>query len=227
VVTFGFGPEADVRGEVVGLADGACPLLRISGSEPVRIPLAGAHNAANALAAAAVGEVMGCTPEQVRHGLESFQPPHWRSEIFEANGVTVINDAYNANPVSAARALEMLRDWAEERSRRKVAVLGDMLELGGITEQAHRELGERAAAVGVGLLVTVGRFAALTAEGAARAGLPATHIVATASIEEAWEALPGRLEPGDVVLLKGSRRIGLERLAERIREAGAGPAEEA
>jgi UDP-N-acetylmuramoyl-tripeptide--D-alanyl-D-alanine ligase len=226
VVTFGFGPEADIRGELVGLTEGACPLLRISGSEPVRIPLAGAHNAANALAAAAVGEVMGCTPDQVRSGLESFQPPHWRSETFETGGMTVINDAYNANPVSTARALEMLRDWAEGGERRKVAVLGDMLELGGISEQAHRELGERAAAAGVGLLVTVGRYAAVTAEGAARAGLASTLIVPTSSIEHAWEVLQGRLEPGDVILLKGSRRIGLERLAERVREAGVGPAEE-
>jgi len=226
VVTFGFSPEADVRGELVGLAEGARPLLRIGGSPPVRIPLAGAHNAANALAAAAVGEIMGCTPEQVRGGLESFSPPHWRSETFEAGGVTVINDAYNANPVSTARALEMLRDWADGHPHRKVAVLGDMLELGGGAERAHRELGERAAAAGVELLVTVGRHTAGTAEEAARAGLAEAGIVRTATLEEAWEALQGRLEPGDLVLIKGSRRIGLERLADRIREAGNAPAEE-
>ncbi len=227
VVTFGFGPEADVRGEIVELVDGAYPVLRIDGGDQVRLSIAGVHNAANALAAAAVGEAMGCTPEQVLEGLTSFQPPHWRSETFTAAGVTVINDAYNANPVSTARALELLRDWDNGTPHRKVAVLGDMLELGAVAPQAHRELGEKAAGCRVDLLVAVGSYAAETTEGAVRAGLDAARVMTASDAETAWRGLAEHLAEGDLVLLKGSRRMGLERLAERIRVARGDPGEEA
>jgi UDP-N-acetylmuramoyl-tripeptide--D-alanyl-D-alanine ligase len=135
-----------------------------------------------------------------------------------AGGVLLLNDAYNANPVSAEKALEMLRDWSNGARRRRVAVLGDMLELGRVSESAHRSLGEKAAVSGVDYLVAVGEWGGIVAQGAREAGLSDDRIAVGADADEAWGLLEPELKDGDLVLLKGSRRVGLEVLAERITE---------
>jgi UDP-N-acetylmuramoyl-tripeptide--D-alanyl-D-alanine ligase len=136
-------------------------------------------------------------------------------EVFEtAGGVTVVNDAYNANPASMRAALQTLADMAAER--RRIAVLGDMAELGSLTELAHFSLGEYAASLGIDVLVTVGEKARRIAEGAgARAG-SADNVFACEDVDEATELLAGMLASGDVVLIKASRVVGLERIVEGI-----------
>jgi UDP-N-acetylmuramoyl-tripeptide--D-alanyl-D-alanine ligase len=128
-----------------------------------------------------------------------------------AGGVTLVADCYNANPMSMRAAID---DLAETAPARRVAVLGDMLELGPDAPRLHREIGEHAAARGVGLLVTVGPLA-----GEMRAGFPGeSH--ATPDAEAAAELVGGLLGEGDTVLVKGSRGVGLERILERLRAAG-------
>ncbi len=215
--TFGLSKTADVRAEGLELKEGAFPRFRLRGL-PVRLRVPGRHNVYNALAAAAAGLAMGCEPEEVREGLETYRGSAWRGELVRTAGVLLINDAYNANPVSIARALEMLAEWQNGRPRRKVAVLGDMLELGSAAPQAHAEAGRRAAAADVDLLVAVGSHAPELARAAEASGLAAEKIETGPDTDAAWSILQRRLLPGDLVLLKASRGVGLERLVDRFRE---------
>ena len=136
-----------------------------------------------------------------------------RLERIDAGDVTVLNDAYNANPASMAAAAEVL---AESDGRRKVMVLGDMLELGDQAEALHTRMGGRIAAAGADLLITVGPLGRYIAEGGKQGGA-ATQCFD--SIADAKRDLVGLLRPGDVVLLKASRAVGLECLVEPIRAA--------
>jgi UDP-N-acetylmuramoyl-tripeptide--D-alanyl-D-alanine ligase len=134
------------------------------------------------------------------------------------NGITVVNDAYNANPDSMNAALAAF-DLLPGRGRR-AAVLGDMLELGSHAGAAHRRTGEKAAALGLDLLVAVGSHARETAAGAKSGGLDSGRIRVAADAEEAAEALAPWLGPGDLVLLKASRGVGLEKTLHALLDAG-------
>jgi UDP-N-acetylmuramoyl-tripeptide--D-alanyl-D-alanine ligase len=182
----------------------------------VRLPTLGEHNARNALAALAVAKVLGIDWGIATEALEKFQPPKMRlqRQWLDPPGCWVINDAYNANPDSVKAALKTLKALP---AKRKVAVLGEMLELGAFHEQGHREVGEVAAET-VDLLIVVGEGAMAIAEGALAAGMPSERVVRFATLEEAQRAWQEWLRAGDVVLLKASRAIGLERLLEPISE---------
>ena len=216
IITFGLESDAEIKGEIVDFRRGIFPVFRINGGPAIHLEVPGTHNVMNGLAAAAVGEAMGCTPEQVKKGLEAFQGARWRTEIVETEGILVVNDSYNANPVSASAALRILCDFENGSSHRRVAVLGDMLELGETAVQSHQELGEESAGSGIELLVAVGDFASEVIEGAVRAGLPSEMTISSRNVDEAWRELVPRLQQGDLVLVKGSRRVGLEKLVERI-----------
>jgi UDP-N-acetylmuramyl pentapeptide synthase len=136
-----------------------------------------------------------------------------RLQFWEANGVRVLDDAYNANPDSAIAALETLRDLPLQG--RRVAVLGDMGELGAHSEAAHAEVGRRAAELGIGQLFTVGRLSAHTAQAARDAGL--ARVIEFADVESAVSAVRNFLKTGDVVLLKASRAARLERIADTLK----------
>ncbi|MFO7768110.1 MAG: UDP-N-acetylmuramoyl-tripeptide--D-alanyl-D-alanine ligase [bacterium] len=215
-VTFGFSEGADVRPEGLELRGGAFARFLLRG-ERVRLRVPGRHNVHNALAAAAAGFAMGCEPAEVREGLESYRGTAWRGELVRTGGLLVLNDAYNANPVSTARALDLLAEWQNGKPRRKVAVLGDMLELGEAAPEAHAEAGRRAAAAAVDLLVAVGSHAEEMARAAEASGLDAERIETGRDVEGAWSVLQQRLRSGDLVLLKGSRAVGLEQLVDRLR----------
>jgi UDP-N-acetylmuramoyl-tripeptide--D-alanyl-D-alanine ligase len=170
-----------------------------------------AHHQENLLAAVACAQAIGVTPS----GPVDVTFSSLRGERIELAGeVVVVNDCYNANPMSMRAALD---DLAATAPGRRVAVLGDMLELGPDADRFHAEAGEQAAAAGVGLLVTVGPLAARMADGYGAAG--ETHAVAAAP--EAAELVARLLEPGDTVLVKASRGVGLEAVAERLREKDA------
>ena len=136
----------------------------------------------------------------------------WRMEVHDrTDGVRVVNDAYNANPASMAAALKAARWMA--RGRRCIAVLGEMAELGEAAEEEHDRVGEQVARLGIEELVTVGEAARGIARAAVREGMEAEHVREAADADDALTATRSLLRPGDVVLVKASRVVGLERLA--------------
>jgi len=182
------------------------------GDVVIRLRTLGRHQIYNALQATAVGYMQGLDLDEIREGLETMEFPGMRMQEQVLAGIRFVNDCYNANVVSMKAALTMLRETPGRV--RKVAVLGDMLELGGHTGPAHQEIGRLAAQAGVALLVTVGQHARGIAEGALAAGLGAQRVVAVADATEAAATLRWLLRDGDFVLLKGSRGIHLEKVLE-------------
>ena len=180
-----------------------------------RLRVLGRHQVPNALLAVAAGTELGATPGQIRRGLAECAPPKMRLQIWEANGVRVLDDAYNANADSMLAALQTLHDLP--CAGRRVAVLGDMAELGKHTAEAHREIGQRSFELGVNRLVAVGRFARETAQAAEAAGLK--DVSEFADVPAAAAAVKELVRPGDVVLLKASRSTGLEKVGEALRAA--------
>ncbi len=219
VVKFGTGRGAEVRAERVALDDRgrARFLLRLKGGDSceVRLPLPGRHNVENALAAAAVGEILGVRTEDIVAGLQEAKVTGWRMEmITRPDQITIINDAYNANPVSMRSALMALGDLA--RGKRAIAVLGDMAELGPVSERAHLEVGRMVVEYGADILITVGRRARKIAQAARESGLPRGSVFSVERVDRAAEILRAIIEPGDVVLIKGSRFLGLEKLLDLV-----------
>jgi UDP-N-acetylmuramoyl-tripeptide--D-alanyl-D-alanine ligase len=178
-----------------------------------RINLLGRHQVVNALLAIGAGEEHGLSRSEIQRGLAECQPPKMRMQYWEAGGVRVLEDCYNANADSTRAALETLCDLPLQG--RRVAILGDMAELGAQSDAAHAEMGRRAAELKVGQLFTVGRNSLATAQAAREAGL--ARVIEFADVEAAVRAVKNFLKPGDVVLLKASRSSRLERIAETLR----------
>jgi UDP-N-acetylmuramoyl-tripeptide--D-alanyl-D-alanine ligase len=183
-----------------------------------RIHLLGRHQIVNALFAIAIGMELGLSRAEIARGLSECPPPKMRLELREHNGVRVLDDAYNANADSMAAALQTLRDLPCQG--RRVAVLGDMAELGAHSEAAHEEIGRRAAELGVGQLFAVGKMAPVMARAARGAGL--NRVFEFADVETAAAAVKSFVKSGDVVLLKASRATRLERIGEVLRAGEAG-----
>ena len=226
VVTTGRGPDADIRATDVVL-DGsgrASFALHAGGAtRPVALRVVGEHQVANALSAAGAALAAGMTPAAVAAALTAAEPrSRWRMEVDRrADGVTVVNDAYNANPESMRAALAALAGLAGER---RIAVLGGMAELGPDAGAEHERLGRDAVAAGADIVVAVGPDAVGIADGATAAG----HRVGEESVHvpdrvAARELLAQVLRPGDVVLVKASRSYGLEVLAADLLADGAAP----
>lgn len=217
VVTFGFSEKAEVRASNLTMDDAGCPSFDISADGQkarVRLSAPGEHNARNALAAVAASLRFDVPITRAADALRSCELPEMRMNVSNtADGITVVDDTYNASPASMAAALRLMRTL---RGNRKVAVLGDMLELGDQSESAHREVGELAVEYGAELLVTVGERAKLIAEGARSAGLGADQVKSFAQSDEVVESLKPMLTRGDVVLLKGSRAMKMERIVEGL-----------
>lgn len=219
VITFGK-IKGDVVAQDVKLDSWGRPRFRLfyRGERlPVELLASGLHQVENAAAAAAAGIALGLSLEECGLGLEDAQISPWRMQVSEQNGVIFVNDAYNSAPSSAAAAIEscalMLRPGG-----RLIAVLGHMAELGDIEEAEHRALGERSAST-VDHLVVVGERASLIAEGARGAG--AANVDRVASADQAVDLLlsdPALIRAGDVVLVKGSRVAGLEKVIDSIQE---------
>ena len=223
VVLVGEAEDADVRATDVSLDAGGRASFTVhapQGSRVVHLGMVGRHHVGNALAVVAVATELGMTLESVCAALESARPvSRWRMEVVErADGVTLVNDAYNANPDSMRAALGALERMGE--GRRTWAVLGTMLELGDESEALHAEVGAEVVAHGVDELVVVGPAAAALAAGARDAG-PAsgptgTHVREVPDADTAEALLDAELAPGDVVLFKSSRDAGLRLLGDRL-----------
>ena len=219
VLWFGRSSQADVTAEDVELDRLARPSFRARtpwGDSDVRLPLAGEHQVGNALAALAVAGRLGIDVTEAAGALADAQVSAWRGEISDADGVTVLNDAYNANPASMRAALRALTAIQRPDAGRTWAVLGVMAELGPTADEAHHGIGGVVAELDIDRLIVVGDDAAAIADGARAAGMPADHVRRVADADAAAEVVVPDLEPGDVVLVKASRVGGLEAVADRI-----------
>jgi UDP-N-acetylmuramoyl-tripeptide--D-alanyl-D-alanine ligase len=218
VFFFGLSSGADVRAAGIRPAGRATQFtVELPGERfAVTLPLPGEHNVLNALAAAGVGWALGLDAAGIKSGLERVSLTGMRTEITEWAGITVINDAYNASPASVRAALGVLAQVAG--GRRKIAVLGNMLELGEFARSGHYGVGEAVRAAGVDFLVTVGELARGIAEGAREKGFSAGRIRECADREEAAAVLRELLAPGDVLLVKGSRGMQMEKIIETLKK---------
>jgi UDP-N-acetylmuramoyl-tripeptide--D-alanyl-D-alanine ligase len=222
-ITFGMKGGAAVAARDVRLDGSKGTSFRLvhEGKEwEMTLPLLGRHFVPHALAAIAAAGVFGIEFEKIRESLRGFQPYPMRMEVrFLEGGITLINDAYNANPNSMAAALETL---AESKGKgRAIAVLGDMLELGSVSEEAHRRLGERVGELSIDFLICLGEEASLVVESAIRKGLTRERARALRDHAEAVSLLNQIARAGDWILVKGSRRMGMERIAETVRKGRA------
>jgi UDP-N-acetylmuramoyl-tripeptide--D-alanyl-D-alanine ligase len=203
-------------------------LLTPEGSLPIALPLPGRHTVQNALAAAALVYALDqwdrtrnpsapqhgrfFTFQTIREGLEHFSPSPMRMQMSTHKDVTILNDAYNANPASMAAALHTMHAMA--CSGKKMAVLGDMRELGEISAVAHREVGQLAAEVPVAKLFLLGEYAGDLAHGALAAGMRSEDIAICASHQELAQAIAAHAAAGDLLLVKASRGVALEKALE-------------
>jgi UDP-N-acetylmuramoyl-tripeptide--D-alanyl-D-alanine ligase len=220
--TFGLGPVADVGATDIvshGLAGTEFTVHAPWATRRLRSGTPGTHLVPHALAALAVAERLGIGMDEAAEALAAGSHADHRMAIVEGtSGATLVDDTYNASPVSVAAALHFLAETPVPNGRRRVAVLGDMLELGPDEERLHREIGARAAAA-ADAIVAVGQRGAWIAEGALAAG--ATRVLRAADAEKAAAVLERDVAPGvgDLVLLKASRGIGLERAVDLLRGA--------
>ncbi len=228
VVTFGRAAEADVRVTDVRLDDAGCPQFTLStahGSARVGLRLVGEHQAANAAAAAAVATSLGYSLDEVADLLGNARPlSRWRMEVSASPaGVTVVNDAYNANPDSTAAALQTLVHLASTRGPevKTCAVLGEMRELGDAAQTEHEAIGRLAAELGVAWVVAVGESAHGIFRGAVGTDGWSGRAVEVPDPEAAADFVTGVVHSGDVVLVKASRAAGLEIVAAALLRSGA------
>lgn len=222
VVTVGTWADADIRAVDVRLdplSRAAFTVVAPAGSAEVALQLSGAHHVGNALAVVATALECGMRLDDVAAALSSSRPAsRWRMEVHErADGVTVVNDAYNANPDSMRAALEALRAMGHGGGarRRTWAVLGEMLELGDLSRNEHETVGRWAAELGTDRLIVVGPDATALGDGAVRTG-GTTEVSRVADADEAYALLESQLRAGDIVLLKSSRDAGLRWLGDRL-----------
>ncbi len=211
VVAYALHRPADVRAESIedrGAAGSSFEIVAGGCRERAVLPLVGAHNIYNALAALAVALERGIPPSEAAAALATLVPQDKRGQLLEIGGATVINDCYNSNPKALGVMLDVL---AGVKAKRRIAVLGEMLELGPSAPDLHTACGAQAAEKGVDQLIGVRGNAQHMVEGARKAGMKAEFV---ASPEEAGEWLAGNARPGDAILLKASRGVRLEKALE-------------
>jgi UDP-N-acetylmuramoyl-tripeptide--D-alanyl-D-alanine ligase len=215
-VTFGLKPTNDLFATDIDCTDTGVSFRLNDSRRRVFVPMLGRHTALNALAAIAVARRLGVDGELVYESLAEAEGPEMRLQLQRVGGVSLLNDAYNANPASMRAALETVCSLST--SGRRIAVVGDMRELGKSSERFHKEIGEFAATLALDALVCVGEKAALIAEVAEQRGMPSGVISRYGDAAAAAKAVPTLLHAGDLVLLKGSRSVHLEYIAQAMAE---------
>ena len=209
----GTGEGLEYRAQVVG-GDGVshirCRMTTPRMDREVRIPALGEHMVYPTLIAAAVAEWFGLTPDQIEQGIRQFVPTRMRMNILRrGDGITILDDTYNANPQSMRAAISVLSD---SQSSFKAAVLGDMLELGPFSPALHEGVGEYLGQAGIQCLVAVGEQSRAMAKGARESGVPQVYYCEDKS--EAMEILPGLIQKDSTFLVKASRGMKLEEITE-------------
>lgn len=214
VITFGIDETADIHGmNIVQNDDGSTGFeCSVDGKMAAfHLPMAGRHNVYNALAAIAAGFALDMQIEKMQAGLTASEITGMRFECSKKGDYTIINDAYNASPMSMEAAINTLRDVA---AGRRVLVLGDMLELGDLATEAHQKVGRKAAESGAEVLVTVGKLGKEIAQGAKNVNMDKIYSCDTR--EAAGKVLKDILQPGDTILFKGSRGMMMEKIIDLI-----------
>ncbi|MDI6689879.1 MAG: UDP-N-acetylmuramoyl-tripeptide--D-alanyl-D-alanine ligase [Actinomycetota bacterium] len=218
VLTFGLSELSNFRACDINVDSMGKPSFKIlsnRGDIWVNLPILGRHNVYNALATFAIASYLGLPLEDIKNGLETCTLSGMRMQLLTTpKGITILNDAYNANPTSMRAALIALGDIKSQS--RKIAVLGDMLELGEITDVSHFELGKFVKEVGVNTLITVGERSKRIAEGALQSGMDSKEVISCDASTEAARILNRMLEQGDIVLIKASRAMKLEEVADSL-----------
>ncbi len=225
--SFGFGEGAGVRLlNAQELGSGQKMRVSVLGNEVnTEIHLPGRHNLTNALAAVALSSALGAPLEAIEEGLARFETMQGRFAVRMYEDFTIVDDSYNANPVSMESALETLCAVSGEADR--MLVLGDMLELGGFSEEAHRDLGRKAGRISPSLLCVTGDYAHWVRRGAGEQGLPEERIVLFDDVKKVAQEILARMKGGEWVLIKGSRGMALERVVEELHRQGKPLAEDA
>ncbi|SHK24392.1 UDP-N-acetylmuramoyl-tripeptide--D-alanyl-D-alanine ligase [Desulforamulus aeronauticus] len=183
------------------------------GAGEIYLPVPGSHNVMNSLAAIGVGLQLGLTFEEITRGLAQVALSHMRLEILQSHGMTIINDTYNASPSSTKAAIGVLQ---ETNRGRKIAVLGNMYELGAMEEVGHREVGEAAARAGVDHLIAVGNLAQWIAAGGITGGLTQEQVHHCEDNSQAIAVLRTIIKSGDTILVKGSRGMTMEQIVKEL-----------
>ncbi len=214
-VSFAIGKETDFRASEITTNEEGYIRFKVNGRVDINLRLLGEHNVYNALAAFAVGSLLGVDELHIKRSLERYQPSELRMELVRFANIKVINDSYNANPVSMANALRTLKQTKSQG--RKIAVLGDMLELGEKTFDYHFKLGRSVVESGVDLLLTVGKHSLAIGEGARRHGMKGKRILAFDDNQNVSAYLLENLTAGDLVLIKGSRKMRLEEVVSNLK----------
>jgi UDP-N-acetylmuramoyl-tripeptide--D-alanyl-D-alanine ligase len=182
----------------------------------VHVPAMGEHNIYNALASIAVGLEYDISMENIMKGILLFKPEKMRLDIFQSKGIKVLNDCYNASPTSMEAALKVLRQM--DHKNRKIAILGDMLEMGEWAFEAHKKIGENVVENNIDYLITVGYNGKSIALGALEAGMMKENIFSFDTNEEVIKFIDSFLQDGDAILIKASRGMKMESISEHIRE---------
>jgi UDP-N-acetylmuramoyl-tripeptide--D-alanyl-D-alanine ligase len=214
-ITFGLGSGNDYRAENVishGTDCVTCDIVTPTARFPVTIPAFGEHTALAALAAAAVGESLGMTGDEIAAGITRYVPVEGRANVIQANGITVIDDCYNANPNSVKASLKALCALPG----RRVAILGDMLELGKDSNELHREVGMYAARQGLDCLICQGEKAEFIYKGMVASKVETIKGYHFPMREALYERLPELIKPGDTVLIKASHSMDFQSIAKRL-----------
>ncbi len=217
VVTVGFHEKSDLR--ITGFRQEPSGVrFTINRRFHVVLSMLGRHNCNHAAAAMAVGRRLGMDNADIIERLATFAPSEMRLQMLRFGSLTIINDCYNANPDSSSAALGVLDDL--EVSGRRVAILGDMLELGEASRKYHEQLGERVAASRADVLLCVGDFSEIVCGSAHRTGGPPMLIQSRRNITELAEELEQWLQPNDTILIKGSRGMQLEKCLDKMKAIG-------
>jgi len=220
VVTYGTKGKVDYKAEdiVPSGAEGIFFTLYVGNKEKykVHVPAPGAYNVYTALAGIAVGVEMGMNIEEIIEGISKYVPYDMRMNILSFNGIKIINDCYNANPDSMKAAVDILEEI--DRGTRKIAVLGNMYELGDIAKECHQEIGRILAAKKIDFIVSVGNLAKNIAMEALNNGVSSENIRSFDDNKQVIEFLKSYLTPNEVVLVKGSRSMKMEQIVEGLRK---------
>ncbi|MEC4673913.1 MAG: UDP-N-acetylmuramoyl-tripeptide--D-alanyl-D-alanine ligase [Nitrospirota bacterium] len=218
MVSFGFNANAQFRASAVAqVGDQTTFRAQVpdqSRGHQVSVKVHGQHNVLNAMAAVAVGRVLGLSMEKIKAGLADFRPVDMRSQIRRDQGFTIIEDCYNANPASMKAAIDLLVEMG--KSNQTIAVLGDMLELGHEANQLHRDVGAYVSAQGVTRLVACGNLGKEFAKGARAHGMSQEAVMEVPGANDASTVLADVAQVGDVILLKASRGMRLERVLQHF-----------
>ncbi|OQX95233.1 hypothetical protein B6I21_06445 [candidate division KSB1 bacterium 4572_119] len=212
VVKYGFENDADVTGKLLNIDEQGRAAFLVAGEE-IKLKIAGVHNINNALAAFVVGRELGIEPEKIKHVLENFEPADKRMEIVKIKGLRIVNDCYNSNPASARKAIQTISQMQTNSNR--IAVLGDMFELGELSEKEHGVIGEYIADFkNINYLVTIGKYSEFTSKAAEESGMQ--NVLHFEKKDELVKYLKSICKFDDIILIKGSRGMKMEEVTKGL-----------